>query len=368
MTATAHRSRRSGCSGAAGPYTVIWGDDRYGTSQNDARPGRTQHRRRATRTRTVDLSLAKRFRAANRNFEGRVEAFNSQHRELRRIRRCVVVAVFRAAGVGVPAAADSARGASSGSDAIVGQARRPSARRMRDESARARSQWSCACCAPSAASRRPAPSPTAHSRRFPVRSSGVRRRRQRADAGPVSLRRRGRHRHAPTGTSDATARLLDHDRRRLSSRSATMRIRTDRRENFRDFDRTWGRLLRPHRIPRRAITNTTTPGAAAYFEYFGERAGPAGLGYYSFDARRVAHHLAEQQLRIRRRRRSPGSPQVAWLQADLAAQPAKCTLAYWHHPLFSSGQNGDNPGMRRDFRHPLRRERRRGADRARSSL
>jgi 3',5'-cyclic AMP phosphodiesterase CpdA len=31
-----------------------------------------------------------------------------------------------------------------------------------------------------------------------------------------------------------------------------------------------------------------------------------------------------------------GSEQERWLAADLAAHPAKCTLAYWHHPLFTS--------------------------------
>ena len=29
--------------------------------------------------------------------------------------------------------------------------------------------------------------------------------------------------------------------------------------------------------------------------------------------------------------------QLAWLSADLAAHPATCTLAMWHHPHFSSG-------------------------------
>jgi hypothetical protein len=35
-----------------------------------------------------------------------------------------------------------------------------------------------------------------------------------------------------------------------------------------------------------------------------------------------------------------GSPQEQWLRADLAAHPAACTLAYAHHPRFSSGQQG----------------------------
>ena len=36
------------------------------------------------------------------------------------------------------------------------------------------------------------------------------------------------------------------------------------------------------------------------------------------------------------------SPQGRWLQADLAAHPARCTLAYWHHPRFSSGLHGSD--------------------------
>jgi hypothetical protein len=35
-----------------------------------------------------------------------------------------------------------------------------------------------------------------------------------------------------------------------------------------------------------------------------------------------------------------------FLQSDLAAHPAQCTLAYWHHPRFSSGsRHGNNSGM-----------------------
>jgi hypothetical protein len=41
------------------------------------------------------------------------------------------------------------------------------------------------------------------------------------------------------------------------------------------------------------------------------------------------------------------SPQGQWLQADLATHSGtKCTLAYWHHPLYSSGRSGDNLRMR----------------------
>jgi len=37
-----------------------------------------------------------------------------------------------------------------------------------------------------------------------------------------------------------------------------------------------------------------------------------------------------------------GSAQWRWLRADLAAHPSTCTLAYWHHPRFSSGIHGSD--------------------------
>ena len=43
--------------------------------------------------------------------------------------------------------------------------------------------------------------------------------------------------------------------------------------------------------------------------------------------------------------RTPDSPQIRWLRADLAAHPARCTLAYWHKPRFSSGPHGANASM-----------------------
>jgi hypothetical protein len=57
------------------PYTITFGDDRYGTTQNNARPG-GRNTGEGDSFQSVDLSLAKRFRIANRTIEGRVEAFN----------------------------------------------------------------------------------------------------------------------------------------------------------------------------------------------------------------------------------------------------------------------------------------------------
>jgi calcineurin-like phosphoesterase family protein len=40
-----------------------------------------------------------------------------------------------------------------------------------------------------------------------------------------------------------------------------------------------------------------------------------------------------------------GSPQQRWLADVLAEQPARCTLAYFHHPRFSSGLHGSDTTM-----------------------
>ncbi len=83
-----------------------------------------------------------------------------------------------------------------------------------------------------------------------------------------------------------------------------------------------------------------------YFDYFngvGNYTGPAGdsdKGYYSFDVGDW-HLIALNSMCIKIDGCEAGSPQEQWLRADLAANAGtSCTLAYWHHPLFSSGTEG----------------------------
>ena len=103
---------------------------------------------------------------------------------------------------------------------------------------------------------------------------------------------------------------------------------------------TWGRFKA---ITRPAPGNHEygTRGAAGYFAYFGEAAGEPGRGYYSYNI--GAWHLIALNSNCGAVGGcGPGSPQERWLRADLAANPARCTLAYWHHPRFSSGYHGTN--------------------------
>jgi acid phosphatase type 7 len=106
------------------------------------------------------------------------------------------------------------------------------------------------------------------------------------------------------------------------------------------YEPTWGRVKSRTR-PAPGNHDYETPQAAAYYAYFGENAGPSGLGYYSYRA--GAWLILSLNSNIPA---GPTSPQAAWVRATMAANPTSCTLAYWHHPLFSSGPNGDTAVMR----------------------
>ena len=82
-----------------------------------------------------------------------------------------------------------------------------------------------------------------------------------------------------------------------------------------------------------------TGSAAGYYNYFGVAAGDRTRGYYSFDLGSW-HLIALNSNCSSVGDCSAGSPQETWLRADLAAHPAACTLAFWHHPRFSSSSVG----------------------------
>ncbi|WP_229425265.1 metallophosphoesterase [Massilia sp. Se16.2.3] len=87
-----------------------------------------------------------------------------------------------------------------------------------------------------------------------------------------------------------------------------------------------------------------TKDAAPYFAYFGAR---AGRGYYSLQLGAWRVISLDSNL-------APGAhaAMLAWLKEELAGAPAAagaeppCTLAFWHHPLYSSGGHGSVPKMR----------------------
>jgi hypothetical protein len=101
----------------------------------------------------------------------------------------------------------------------------------------------------------------------------------------------------------------------------------------------WGRFKSRTR-PAIGNHDYNTPSAAGYFGYYGAAGASNGNAYYSYDA--GAWHVVVLDSNIGM---TAGSTQETWLRADLAAHPARCTLAIWHHPRFSSGHHGSSTAV-----------------------
>jgi len=114
------------------------------------------------------------------------------------------------------------------------------------------------------------------------------------------------------------------------------------------YEPSWGR----HRVRTRPAPGNHdyhTADGRPYFDYFGARAGERGAGYYAYDLGSWRIYALNSNCAAIGGC-SAGSAQETWLRADLAAHPRACVLAYWHHPLFSSAEHGNNPLVRPLFR------------------
>jgi hypothetical protein len=89
-----------------------------------------------------------------------------------------------------------------------------------------------------------------------------------------------------------------------------------------------------------------TRGAKGYFDYWNgsntvsQQAGERGRGYYSVNVGSW-HVIALNSNCADVGGCETSSPQGTWLQTDLQANKTNCTLAFWHHPRYTSGQHND---------------------------
>jgi hypothetical protein len=144
--------------------------------------------------------------------------------------------------------------------------------------------------------------------------------------------------------SEATARLLDGIAGDVFTLGDNVYPNGSADSFARCYERTWGRHRgRTHPNPGNHDWDVAAGGP--YFTYFGPASGPSGLGYYSFNL--GAWHILSLNSNVNA---ASGSAQYEWARRDLAGAPTQCTLAYWHHPLFSSGPNGNNGQMREMWR------------------
>jgi hypothetical protein len=107
------------------------------------------------------------------------------------------------------------------------------------------------------------------------------------------------------------------------------------------FDATWG-IMKSRMRPVLGNHEYLTPGAAGYFTYFGSVARPPN-GWYSYNL--GAWHVVVLNTNCRFVDCNPGGAENSWLRADLAANPRGCTMAFFHHPRFSSAGHYEGGGQ-----------------------
>ena len=105
------------------------------------------------------------------------------------------------------------------------------------------------------------------------------------------------------------------------------------------YDPTWGQFVDRTR-PAIGNHDLDADNGGPYYDTFADAAGTPGEGWYSYDL--GAWHVVVLNSNCDRIGCEEGSAQHQWLVADLAGSDAACTLAYWHHPRFTSGPHGDD--------------------------
>ena len=137
--------------------------------------------------------------------------------------------------------------------------------------------------------------------------------------------------------AEATARLVERIPGTVFAAGDLVYERGTARE-FRDcYGTTWGRF-KERTKPTPGNHEYNFAGGAAYFAYWGARAGTPEKSYYSFDLGNW-HVIALNTNCV-----APGvggcgmgSPEEKWLKRDLAEHRNSCIAAFGHHALYSSG-------------------------------
>jgi len=107
------------------------------------------------------------------------------------------------------------------------------------------------------------------------------------------------------------------------------------------YAKTWGRFVDlTHPVPGNP-EYYASERASGYFDFFGAAAHPGSNGYYSLDLGDWHLVALNSNDGCELLACDASSAQQRWLADDLARNDASCTLAYWHHPRWSTGEHGD---------------------------
>ena len=104
------------------------------------------------------------------------------------------------------------------------------------------------------------------------------------------------------------------------------------------YDTSWGRL-RATTIPALGNQEYKVHDANTFRDYFGDRSG-SETGYWATDLGTWRVIVLNSNCTTVQGGCAEGSPQWRWLDEELATNPARCTVALWHHPRWSNGIAG----------------------------
>ena len=150
--------------------------------------------------------------------------------------------------------------------------------------------------------------------------------------------------------AEATSQLLDRIAGTVFTTGDNVYFNATAADFRNCYEPRWGRH-RGRTFPAPGNHEYQSPGALPYFDYFGDNAGPRGAGFYSYTLGNWHIISLNSEVGV-----SQGQEQYLWLRRDLednklmeAATRTRCTLAYWHHPLFTSGPSGGTGSRMRDM-------------------
>jgi Calcineurin-like phosphoesterase len=140
--------------------------------------------------------------------------------------------------------------------------------------------------------------------------------------------------------TELTAQLIDRTLGTLVLAGDIAYLHGSAQDFARCFHPFWGRFnTRWYAVPGNHEYETS--GAQPFFDYFGEAAGEGGQGFFSFFAGDWLVLMLNSNISSAR-----NSPQGEFVRQQLESRRPRCSMAVWHHPLYSSGPNGPTTQMR----------------------